>query len=461
MNSFDEVFEQVKRYIAEKGLISDVAITTWIDTMKPVRLDGQDAVFEVETEFQRGIIQSNYKPKLEKYFEEVMGFPVNIVVNVQSAVKEEEPAEEVHVPDPKELEEKHAQLQQSYEVAEYDYTFDTFIVGRSNEFAYAACKAVATDASSNYNPLFIYGPSGLGKTHLVTAIKHEILHRSPDKSVIYVTGETFGNELIKAIDQRDTSVFHDKYRNADVLIVDDIQFFSGKERMQEEFFHTFNKLHSGGKQIIITSDKPPRDLKTLEERIRNRFEWGLIADISTPDYETRFAIIRRKAELLDLKIPDEVIEFIATRLKTNIRQLEGAVKKLKALKMLANSSPTISMAQSVIRDILTDDQPVPITVEKIIAEVANVYGITPEDIRSTKRTSQISTARKVAAYVVREVTGMPLAAIGTEFGGRDHSTIVYAINNVNSALEKDANLKTLVEDLIKDIKEKNPQPVGN
>ena len=230
--------------------------------------------------------------------------------------------------------------------------------------------------------------------------------------------------------------------------------------MQEEFFHTFNKLHSEGKQIVITSDKPPRDLKTLEERIRNRFEWGLIADITTPDFETRFAIIRRKAELLDLKIPDDVIEFIATRLKTNIRQLEGAVKKLKALKMLANSSPTIPMAQSVIRDILTDDQPIPITVEKIIAEVANVYGITPEDIRSSKRTSQISTARKVAAYVVREVTGMPLAAIGTEFGGRDHSTIVYAINTVNDALKKDANLKQLVEDIIKDIREKNPQPVG-
>lgn len=459
MNSFDEVFEQVKRCIAEQKLVSEVAITTWIDTMTPVRLDGQDAIFTVETEFQCGILQSNYKSKLETCFSDVMGFPVNVVVNVQPAVKEE-PQADIPVPDAGDLEEKHAELQKSYEVAEYDYTFDTFIVGRSNEFAYAACKAVATDTDASYNPLFIYGPSGLGKTHLVTAIKHEIIRRDPGKSVIYVTGETFGNELIKAIDQRDTSVFHDKYRNADVLIVDDIQFFSGKERMQEEFFHTFNKLHSGGNQIIITSDKPPRDLKTLEERIRNRFEWGLIADISTPDYETRFAIIRRKAELLDLKLPDEVIEFIATRLKTNIRQLEGAVKKLKALKTLANSSPTISMAQSVIRDILTDDQPVPITVEKIIAEVAGVYGITPEDIRSTKRTSQISTARKVAAYVVREVTGMPLAAIGTEFGGRDHSTIVYAINTVNNALEKDANLKTLVEDLIKDIKEKNPQPIG-
>lgn len=456
MNSFDEVFNQVKKYCTEHDVITDVAMKTWIESMVPVGIEGSDAVFQVNTEFQQGVLLSNYKELLEDALEKTVGLKLNLVVNYNN--KKAETGSGKSVPDFDALDEKHEELNKSYELAEYDYNFNTFIVGRSNEFAFAACKAVATDAGTTYNPLFIYGPSGLGKTHLVTAIKHEVLQRDPHKNVIYVTGESFGNELIKAIDQRDTSVFHDKYRNADVLIVDDIQFFSGKERMQEEFFHTFNVLHSEGKQIVITSDKPPRDLKTLEERIRNRFEWGLIADISIPDFETRFAIIRRKAELLDLKIPDEVTEFIANRLKTNIRQLEGAVKKLKALKMLANSSPTISMAQSVIRDILTDDQPIPITVEKVIAEVANVYGITPEDIRSSKRTSQISTARKVAAYVVREVTGMPLAAIGMEFGGRDHSTIVYAINNVTTALKKDANLKELVEDIIKDIREKNPNP---
>lgn len=457
MNSFDEVFQQVRSYCLEHEMISDVAMKTWIDAMTPVGIDGPNAVFHVQTEFQQGVLQGTYKNVLETALEAVMGFPLNLVVKFDDPDAKQS-QDSVSLPDFDALDEKHEELRKSYEFAEYDYTFDNFIMGRSNEFAYAACKAVATDAASTYNPLFIYGPSGLGKTHLVTAIKHEILSRDETKNVIYVTGESFGNELIKAIDRKDTSAFHDKYRNADVLIVDDIQFFSGKERMQEEFFHTFNKLHSEGKQIVITSDKPPRDLKTLEERIRNRFEWGLIADISTPDFETRFAIIRRKAELLDLKIPDEVTEFIANRLKTNIRQLEGAVKKLKALKMLANSSPTISMAQSVIRDILTDDQPIPITVEKVIAEVANAYGITPEDIRSSKRTSQISMARKVAAYVVREVTGMPLAAIGMEFGGRDHSTIVYAINNITSAIKKDANLKELVDDIIKDIREKNPNP---
>ena len=456
MNSFDEVFEQVKRYCAEHELISQVAMETWINTMVPVSLDGKKAVFQVDTEFQQGIILNSYKKHLKTALEDVTGFTIDtidVVVNTQS--KETLATSNHH---DGQIDEKHEELQKSYEFAEYDYTFDTFIVGRSNEFAFAACKAVASDTAASYNPLFIYGASGLGKTHLVTAIKHEVMKANPDRKAIYVTGETFGNELIKSIDQRDTTVFHDKYRQADVLIVDDIQFFSGKERMQEEFFHTFNKLHSEGKQIVITSDKPPRELKTLEERIRSRFECGLIADISVPDFETRYAIIRRKAELLDLKIPNEVVEFISTRLKTNIRQLEGAVKKLKALKMLANTSPTISMAQSVIRDILTDDQPIPITVEKIIAEVANVYGITADDIRSGKRTSQISTARKVAAYVVREVTGMPLAAIGMEFGGRDHSTIVYAINTVNDAIRKDSNLKDLVDDIIKDIREKNPTP---
>jgi chromosomal replication initiator protein len=238
-------------------------------------------------------------------------------------------------------------------------------------------------------------------------------------------------------------------------LIDDIQFIAGKESTQEEFFHTFNELHQEGKQIVLTSDKPPKDMKTLEDRIRTRFEWGLIADISTPDFETRMAVIRRKAELLNLMIPDEVCEFIANRLKTNIRQLEGAVKKLKALKHLAGSAPSIAMAQSVIRDILNDDQPVPITIEKIIGEVANVYGVTPDDIRSNKRSSQISTARKVAIYAVREITQMSLVAIGTEFGGRDHSTIVYAINNIEANLKKDSNLRQIVEDILKNIKDKS------
>jgi len=449
MNSFSEVFEEVKRFCIESGKVGEVPLKTWIGSLEPVELSGQNAVFKVQSEFQKTIISNNYEDVLKEAFNSILGFDVNITINVVSNLAD------VKILTYDELEEKHAELEKSYEFAEYDYTFDTFIEGRSNEFALAACKAVAKKSSSDYNPLFIYGPSGLGKTHLITAIANEIRKNNPDENIVYVTSEVFGSELINAINNKGINDFHEKYRNADILLIDDIQFFAHKERMQEEFFHTFYKLHSEGKQIVITSDKPPKELVTLEERLRTRFEGGLIADISAPDCETRIAIIRRKAELLDLNIPSEVAEFIANRLKSNIRQLEGAVKKLKALKHLAGSPPSISMAQSVIRDILTDDQPIPITVEKIIAEVSTVYGVSPEDIRSNKRSSQISNARKVAIYVVREITQMPLASIGTEFGGRDHSTIVYAVNNVANSIKKDSNLNNLVSDIIKNIKDKS------
>lgn len=454
MNSFEEVFENVKNYCLENRIIPEIGVTTWINAMKPVEFNGSDAVFSVQTEFQKNIVFSNFEAPLSEAFMNILGFKVNIVINVES----DEPAE-IHVPTDDELEQKHAELEESYKFANYDYTFDTFIEGRSNEFALACSKSVAkncgTKAVTVYNPLFIYGPSGMGKTHLITAIANEVRRNHPDFNVVYVTSEAFGNDLISALNTNLISDFHEKYRNSDILLIDDIQFFAHKERMQEEFFHTFYKLYQEGKQIVITSDKPPKELVTLEERLRTRFEGGLIADISAPDYETRLAIINRKSELLDLKMPSEVAEFMANRLKSNIRQLEGAVTKLKALNHLAGSPITISMAQSVIREVLTDDQPIPITVEKIISEVSTVYGVSPDDLRSNKRSSQISTARKVAIYVVREITQMPLASIGTEFGGRDHSTIVYSVNSVTECIKKDSSLSNLVNDIIKNIRDKS------
>lgn len=454
MNSFEEVFENVKNYCLENKTIPEIGVTTWINAMNPVELKGNDAIFTVQTEFQKNIVFSNFINQLSEAFKNILGFEVNIIINVKT-----ETASDIHVPTDDELDKKHAELEESYKFANYDYTFDTFIEGRSNEFALACCKSVAkncgTKAIKVYNPLFIYGPSGMGKTHLITAIANEVRKNHPDLNVVYVTSETFGNDLISALNTNLISDFHEKYRNSDILLVDDIQFFAHKERMQEEFFHTFNKLYQEGKQIVITSDKPPKELVTLEERLRTRFESGLIADISAPDYETRLAIINRKSELLDLKMPGEVAEFMANRLKSNIRQLEGAVLKLKALNHLAGSPITISMSQSVIRDVLTDDQPIPITVEKIISEVSTVYGVSPEDLRSNKRSAQISIARKVAIYVVREITQMPLASIGTEFGGRDHSTIVYSINSITESIKKDKNLSNLVNDIIKNIKDKS------
>lgn len=449
MNSFEEVFNLVIEYCREVGEIGDVAIKLWIKTITPIGLEGNKAILSVDSDFQRGVVITNYGDLLEKAFTSTLGFDVKVEIRIPEEQNLNEPI------NLDELEEKQHELEKTYEYAKYDYTFDTFIVGSSNDFAYAACKAVAGGAAEIvYNPLFIYGPSGLGKTHLITATAKEMKRKKPELNIIYVTGETFSTEIINAIQTNSTTEFHDKYRKADVLLVDDIQFIAGKNSTQEEFFHTFNALYQDGKQIVLTSDRPPKSIKTLEDRIRTRFESGLITDINTPDFETRMAIINRKAELLDLKIPDDVAQFIANKLKSNIRQLEGAVKKLKALNHYAGSQPSITMAQSVIRDILNDDQPLPITVEKIIAEVANVYGVTPEDIRSTKRASTVSNARKIAIYVVREITQMPLTSIGMEFGGRDHSTIVYSINNVSDNIKKDTHLRELVDDIVKNIRDR-------
>ena len=433
----------VKSYCLESANIGEVAFKLWIKPLEPVKLEDNIAYFTVKSPFQKDIILKNYEKLLLTALSETLGFDVSIRIDVTE-----------DAPDmikPSQQGEKQAELNKSLKSAEYEYTFDTFIVGRSNEFAYAACTAVAKNSGTTYNPLFIHGPSGLGKTHLLSAISHEIAKNDPSKNIIYVTGEIFANELIEAIKKGDTSEFHRKYRSADVLLVDDIHFIAGKESTQEEFFHTFNELHKVNKQIVLTSDRPPKDIKTLEDRIRTRFEWGLIADISLPDFETRVAIIKRKAELLELDLSDEVAEFIANRLKTNIRQLEGAVKKLKAANHLVGTPVTIAMAQNVIREILNDDRPEPVTVDRIISEVANIYGVTSDDIKSNKRSQQISTARKVAVYVIKEITQMSLTAIGAEIGGRDHSTVVYYNNDIEARMEKNPQIRGTVDDIIKNI----------
>ena len=430
MDSFQDVFELACQYCQTQ--ISEVAFNLWIRDIKPLELNGSVASLYVSSEFKKNILEEKYLPLLKEAFYSVLGFEVEIQISCGNAP-----------PPPTE------------DTGEYEYTFETFIVGPSNKFAHAASWAVATNPAKSYNPLFIYGSSGLGKTHLICAICDEIRRSRKDFNIIYVKGEEFTNELITAIASKspqDTRAFHEKYRMADVLAVDDIQFIGGKESTQEEFFHTFNELYQSGRQIILTSDRPPKEIRTLEERLRTRFEWGLLADIQPPDYETRIAIIRRKAELLDIKIPDEVTEYIANRLKNNIRQLEGAVKKLKAYQQLAGSPPSILIAQTAIKDILSDHQPIPMTVERIITEVARTYGVSPEDIRSQKRSSAISTARQVSMHVVREVTQMSMSAIGEEFGNRDHSTVVYALRQVQKTMERDNHFKETVDDIVKNIR---------
>lgn len=449
MKSFEEVFDKVLEYCetkVKKGDITDIAYNTWIKNIKAKALEGNTAILVVNSSFQSTCIETNYKTLLKEAFYNVLGFEVELKIEVETP-------EETKIEEENKIEEKSAVSEIQSGDYDYEYTFDTFIVGRSNEFAYAACTAVAKadHADVTYNPLFIYGPSGMGKTHLLNAICHSVKENYPNKNVILVTGESFANELIDMIGKKNTQAFKQKYRSADILLIDDIHFIAGKDSTQEEFFHTFNELHNKGKQIVITSDRPPKEITTLENRIRTRFESGIIADISAPEYETRVAIIKRKAKLMNFVIPDDVVECIANRLKSNIRQLEGCVKKLKASEDLVGSTPTIVMAQNAIREILSDDQPAPVTVDKIIADVANVYGVTPDDIRSKKRSSQVSTARKITAYVIKQVTSLSYKSIGAEIGGKDHSTVVYYIEDVTETMKKDQRVKDTVDDIIKNI----------
>ena len=348
MNSFLEIWKSVQDYC--KTQITEVAFNVWIAPLTLVRLDDSTALLTIEDTFKKEIVAVKFNDLLCEAFEQVLGFPVRVEIIVADEVKEPE--------------------SEPTQSEEYEYTFETFIVGSSNKFAHAAAQAVAANPGGAYNPLFIYGNSGLGKTHLLNAICYEIRLSNPNSDILYVRGEDFTNELITSIAEKKMIDFHNKYRKVDVLLVDDVQFISGKIQTQEEFFHTFENLSQAGKQIVLTSDRPPKEILTLEDRLRTRFEWGLLADIQPPDLETRIAIVKRKAQLLNIGLPDDVTEYIAQKLKTNIRQLEGAVKRMKAYHSIEGHPPTILLAQRAIKDILSDSQPVPVTVEKIIQEVA-------------------------------------------------------------------------------------------
>lgn len=437
MESFTEVWNLVCEYCKSK--ITEIAFSTWISRIEPVTLDFTDgiAVLKVPNELHRQTVLHYYNAILEEAFRQIFSREIQIRVCVPGELESDAKKEEL-----------------TENEDNYEFTFDTYIVGPSNKFAHAASMAVASKPASLYNPLFIYGNSGLGKTHLLYAIRNEIGNTNPAMKIVYIKGDEFTNELIEAIRRGTTGEFHQRYRKADVLLVDDIQFIAGKDSTQEEFFHTFNTLYEAKKQIVLTSDRPPKDIATLEERLLTRFEWGLTADIQPPDFETRIAIIKRKAELVKIDLPDNVVEYIANRLKNNIRQLEGAVKKMKAYSLLNGETMSIQTAQAAISDIINNDKPTPFTVEKIIDEVARTFGTNGEDIRSSKRSANISSARQMAMYIVREITQMPMTSIGKEFGGRDHSTVVYAIQQVEKNISRNAKTKATVEDIIKNIRDR-------
>ena len=439
MDSFTETWSLVCDYCKNK--ITKVAFQTWISRIEPKEIDFDiiQITLLVPNEFHRQTVTRCYISLLEEAFMELFGqhFTIKLLV-------------------PEEIEKAPNQGNDQNSGSDDDapLTFDNYIVGPSNKFAHAASLAVAQNPGGAYNPLFIYGNSGLGKTHLLHAIKNEVLANNANMKIVYVKGDDFTNEIVESLRRVTQSEFRQKYRNADVLLVDDVQFIGGKESTQEEFFHTFNALYEANKQIVLTSDRTPKEIKTLEERLRTRFEWGLIADIQPPDIETRIAILKSKAESLDFVIPDDICEYIATKLKTNVRQLEGVVKKIKAKSFLTGEKPSIAIAQEVISDVQTNDIPIPVTVEKIIEEVARTFGVTAEDIRSVKnRRAPLSNARQVAIYVVRQVTGLSMTDIGTEFGGRHYSTIVYTMQEMERKIEKDSKTKAIVEDIIKNIQD--------
>ena len=448
MDSFKDIFESVKELCSTAPDVSSIGFNRWIKVLEGDRLENGTAYIIAPNEFTQKTVTDVYGDVIKKCFFDILGFDVNIVITAKNEEAEKQ-----------ELETKQKQIDRIIDSGKYEYTFDTFIKGKSNELAYAFSTAVAGLDDTNdmntkdvFNPLFIYGDSGLGKTHLVKSIEHEVKRRDPDMKVIYTTGESFLNELIKQIGLKNMVAFHEKYRNADFLIVDDIQFIAGKDSAQEEFFHTFNEIYNAGKQIVLTSDIPPSKMSTLDDRIKGRFVLGVQVDIQPPDFETRMAIVKRKAELLNLNLTDATARIISEKIKTNIRQLEGAVKKIKALTVYTSEPATISMAQRVIKEILIENRPTEITVDNILNEVANSFGVTPQDIRSANRNASISMARKIAIYVLREVKGMTYKEIGDELK-RNHSTVNISYQDATEMIKNNSDLKASVTELIKNLRE--------
>lgn len=430
MDSFAELWEMVKEEC--KNQVSESIYNVWFKDMELVSFDDNKVVIAL-SDFKRKIVESRFMDKLESSFKNVIGFDIQIVlvdVDKSAPVKVEEAEDTLTDED----------------------TFDSFIVGASNKFAYAAANAVANDPGGKYNPLFIHGNSGLGKTHLLNAIAHQVKLTHPEANIVYTRGESFTNELVKYIGQKSTEAFHDKYRSADILLVDDVQFIAGKDSTQEEFFHTFNALYQAGNQIVLTSDRPPKEIALLEDRLRNRFEWGLMADIQSPDLETRMAIIKRKAEVLNFDLPDDIVQYIAEKLKNNIRQLEGAVKKMQAFVTMQGMPVNIMTAQTAIKDIIVDNSPTPVTINKIVTEVARTYGADSADIYSKKQNAQTTEMRQMAMYIVREMTGLSTKLIGREFN-RDHSTVVYSLDKFTKRYNEDSKLRSVVDNIIKNIRD--------
>lgn len=422
----------------------------WIQIVKFDDFNNSTVTLRFPKKMHISIVVSQYNDLFEEAFENVLGFKVKI-----EYTSDEEKIQN--------SEKENASVNQRQHLEDYkneQFTFENFIVGPSNRFAYAAAKAVANDPGSrkaassfsNYNPLFIYGNSGLGKTHILNAICHEVEKNYPDMNIVYIRAEQFANEFYQALQDKTIDEFHNKYRNnIDVFLIDDIQFISGKTSTEEEFFHTFDTLVYNGRQVVLTSDRPPKDIQSITDRLKSRFEDGLLADIQPPEFETRCEIIKRKARLLNLQIDEPVVSYIAEKIKTNIRQLEGVTKKLYALCDINDNVPTIALAQNVIKAVMEDTQPLPVTINRIVDEVSRTTGISAEDIYSKIQKANISHARKITFYIVRKITNMSYEDIGEEFK-KHHSTVMYNIEQIEKEMAENSRLARQVNDIINNVK---------
>ncbi len=442
--SFDleKLWDSALEYL--QGQLPKASLDTWVKSLKPLQIVGDTLFFEAPNDFVRNWIENHYTDIIKQGLFAVSGANVNCRYLV--------PGETIAGPVATNGDTRAAETAAQRAKLNPKYTFNTFVVGDSNRFAHAAALAVAEAPAHAYNPLFIYGGVGLGKTHLMHAIGHFVLENSPETKVMYVTSEQFTNDIINAIRDDKTSEFRERYRNIDVLLVDDIQFLANKERTQEEFFHTFNALHEANKQIVLSSDRPPREIPTLEDRLRSRFEWGLITDIQAPDLETRIAILDKKAALEKIKIQPEALTFIAEHINSNIRELEGALIRVVAYSSLTNRPIDVSLASEALKDILINVKKSKVEIKDIQKVVSQYFEIDISEMNSRKRGRSVAFPRQVAMYLSRELTDASLPKIGEAFGGRDHTTVLHAYEKISEAVQQDPELAQVIKELIRSLK---------
>ena len=445
MDSFNELWQVVSDYLRQTN--SESIYNVWFSELEPISFDGSRAVLMTTAEFKRRILAQKFGGTLHSAFLNALGLDVDVEFIA--------PGEGYSQSDSSGSAAGSSEIDGSTRASNYfENTFDTFVVGASNKFAHAAAQAVAANPGKAYNPLLIYGNSGLGKTHLLLAIGQTIRHNNPSAKIAYVKGEEFVNQMVKSIGTGTAENFRQKYRNADLLLMDDIQFIAGKDSTQEEFFHTFNCLYEAGKQIVVTSDRPPKEMKRLDDRLCTRLEGGLLADVQPPDLETRTAIIRTKAAQFGMILSEDVIQYIAENITSNVRQLEGVVKRLTAYRDILDDTITVDSVKRAIKDVIRTGTYIP-TPDVIIEESARSFQLTGADLRGQSRNKKTAMARQIAMYLMRNLTNLPLKEIGEEFGGRNHATVLSSIRKVEELLKSDPDIAATVRDITSNINSKN------